>query len=273
VNPREQLYVLCWGAAAVVWAFCGARALAAQAAKRGDRLPRGRVAALFACTIGVGLVGAKLHFVAGAVSNAVVVDRVTTASALVRAPLVSGLRITGGLLAAGATLALAGPALLGRRLEALAILDALAPPVGIATAVGRLGCLAAGCCFGTPSELPWAITYGPTSRPYWNHVARGLLAEGAQHSLRVHPLPIYFVAAGLLATGTARLLGQSSQRDGAVTLWFTLVTAGARLAIEPFRETRLLETIVAQQWLSLGLVVAATVALVLRASGRTRQSA
>jgi phosphatidylglycerol---prolipoprotein diacylglyceryl transferase len=26
-------------------------------------------------------------------------------------------------------------------------------------ACGRLGCLAAGCCFGEPSEVPWAIAF------------------------------------------------------------------------------------------------------------------
>ncbi|MEW5724816.1 MAG: prolipoprotein diacylglyceryl transferase [Thermodesulfobacteriota bacterium] len=37
--------------------------------------------------------------------------------------------------------------------------DTLAPGLALGQAVGRLGCLAAGCCHGAPSNLPWAITF------------------------------------------------------------------------------------------------------------------
>ncbi|GIW98309.1 MAG: hypothetical protein KatS3mg111_1642 [Pirellulaceae bacterium] len=35
--------------------------------------------------------------------------------------------------------------------------DAFVVPVALAIAVGRLGCFSAGCCFGVPSEVPWAM--------------------------------------------------------------------------------------------------------------------
>ncbi|MBW2093170.1 MAG: prolipoprotein diacylglyceryl transferase [Deltaproteobacteria bacterium] len=37
--------------------------------------------------------------------------------------------------------------------------DIFAPGLALAQSVGRLGCLAAGCCYGLPSSLPWAITF------------------------------------------------------------------------------------------------------------------
>ncbi|PLX41161.1 MAG: prolipoprotein diacylglyceryl transferase [Deltaproteobacteria bacterium] len=43
--------------------------------------------------------------------------------------------------------------------EALTILDIAAPSVAIAHAVGRLGCFAAGCCYGSECTLPWAVTF------------------------------------------------------------------------------------------------------------------
>lgn len=37
--------------------------------------------------------------------------------------------------------------------------DSFVLPVASAIAIGRLGCFYAGCCFGTPTELPWAVTF------------------------------------------------------------------------------------------------------------------
>jgi len=38
--------------------------------------------------------------------------------------------------------------------------DSLAAPVAAAIAVGRLACFSAGCCYGTPTELPWGVDFG-----------------------------------------------------------------------------------------------------------------
>ncbi len=37
--------------------------------------------------------------------------------------------------------------------------DAFAPGLALGEAVGRLGCLAAGCCYGRPTDLPWGLTF------------------------------------------------------------------------------------------------------------------
>jgi phosphatidylglycerol---prolipoprotein diacylglyceryl transferase len=37
--------------------------------------------------------------------------------------------------------------------------DMIAPGLALGHGVGRLGCFAAGCCFGRPTDLPWAITF------------------------------------------------------------------------------------------------------------------
>jgi phosphatidylglycerol:prolipoprotein diacylglycerol transferase len=46
-----------------------------------------------------------------------------------------------------------------KKISLRATLDLLTPPVFIGLFVGRLGCLAAGCCWGKASNLPWAVTY------------------------------------------------------------------------------------------------------------------
>ena len=37
--------------------------------------------------------------------------------------------------------------------------DIFAPGISLGHAVGRLGCLAAGCCYGHPTDVAWAITF------------------------------------------------------------------------------------------------------------------
>src|SRR5829696_7657578 len=37
--------------------------------------------------------------------------------------------------------------------------DVFAPGIALGHIVGRLGCLLAGCCFGKPTSVPWAITF------------------------------------------------------------------------------------------------------------------
>src|SRR6185295_17903013 len=41
----------------------------------------------------------------------------------------------------------------------LPLVDRLIPAAPLACAVGRLGCLAAGCCWGIASTAPWALVY------------------------------------------------------------------------------------------------------------------
>jgi prolipoprotein diacylglyceryltransferase len=36
----------------------------------------------------------------------------------------------------------------------------LAAPIALGMAVGRVGCLLSGCCFGTPTSLPWGMDFG-----------------------------------------------------------------------------------------------------------------
>src|SRR5262245_58340136 len=37
--------------------------------------------------------------------------------------------------------------------------DTFAAPVAIAVSIGRLACFEAGCCYGTPTDLPWGVAF------------------------------------------------------------------------------------------------------------------
>ncbi|ACL03465.1 prolipoprotein diacylglyceryl transferase [Desulfatibacillum aliphaticivorans] len=44
-------------------------------------------------------------------------------------------------------------------MDAWKTIDILAPSVALGHAFGRIGCFFAGCCYGRPTDLPWAVTF------------------------------------------------------------------------------------------------------------------
>jgi phosphatidylglycerol:prolipoprotein diacylglycerol transferase len=59
----------------------------------------------------------------------------------------------------------------------LAMADLIAPSMMIGLALGRIGCLLNGCCYGGPTDWPWAVTFPQGSPPYMDQVSRGELIE------------------------------------------------------------------------------------------------
>jgi phosphatidylglycerol:prolipoprotein diacylglycerol transferase len=51
-----------------------------------------------------------------------------------------------------------------QRLPLLALADLIAPSLALGLAIGRIGCLMNGCCFGAACDYPWAVTF-PAGRP------------------------------------------------------------------------------------------------------------
>jgi phosphatidylglycerol:prolipoprotein diacylglycerol transferase len=59
------------------------------------------------------------------------------------------------------------------RLPLLAMGDLLAPGMVLGLAIGRIGCLMNGCCFGAVCDYPWALQFPADSPPYYAQVERG----------------------------------------------------------------------------------------------------
>jgi phosphatidylglycerol:prolipoprotein diacylglycerol transferase len=78
---------------------------------------------------------------------------------------------------------------LRHRLPPLAMADLIAPSLLAGLALGRLGCLLNGCCYGGESSLPWAVTFPPTSMPYLEQVAAGR-PLGLRFDTRAEVLPV-----------------------------------------------------------------------------------
>ncbi len=76
---------------------------------------------------------------------------------------IAGLNMYGGVL-----VAIAGTLLYCRwkKLSALEVFDYFSPALGLGLGIARIGCFLNGCCFGTPTHLPWGISFPPGSIPY-----------------------------------------------------------------------------------------------------------
>ena len=150
-----------------------------------------------------------------------------------------GLASTGGV--AGSVVAVWVVAWLARR-PLRELLDALAPAGILALAIGRVGCFLAGCCYGRPSDLPWAVVFpelGPPPR---------------------HPLQLYSAACDL---GLVLLLSRRAPVGGVARracVGFGVV----RFALEFLRDPVATDTLV-EGWLT--LAQAAALLLVVAALG------
>jgi phosphatidylglycerol:prolipoprotein diacylglycerol transferase len=168
--------------------------------------PSRALSACIAGTLGV-IVGGHLYYAldTGSLATAGPVDWVTR----------EGAGSWGGYL--GCTLAMAAY-LKWQRLEAWPYLDVLGSVGALAAAVGRWGCLLAGCDFGRITSVPWAVHYPPGSLAFRAHAASGTLPLEATQSLAVHPLTIYLSLNGLLVFLAVSAVWRRWRRVPGVTL-------------------------------------------------------
>jgi phosphatidylglycerol---prolipoprotein diacylglyceryl transferase len=107
-------------------------------------------------------------------------------------------------------------------------------PLGLG--FGRLGCLMAGCCFGAPSDVPWAMAFPWRSAASDEQFRDHLLASPKLWSLAVHPTQIYESAASLAIAAVCLLWVHGRKRyDGQVFAAFLALYAVARFFLEFLR--------------------------------------
>ena len=83
--------------------------------------------------------------------------------------------------------------LLVLKLPVRRFLDILAIGIVLVLGFGRLGCLMNGCCFGQPSDAPWAIRFPYASIPYQSQVYPDMDRNRAQPHLDI-PVEFYGVS-------------------------------------------------------------------------------
>ena len=101
--------------------------------------------------------------------------------------------------------------------------DVLAPSIALGYFFGRFGCLMNGCCYGRPTDVPWAIRFP------------GVPDEHETKGVPVHPTQIYesLLSIGLYA-GLAWLY-RRKRFDGQIFAIYLMCYAVLRSIVEVFR--------------------------------------
>ena len=105
--------------------------------------------------------------------------------------------------------------------------DVFAPGIALGHVIGRFGCFFAGCCFGKPTSLPWAITF---TDPF------AAANVGTPLNVPLHPTQLYEAGAEFLILALLLSTERMGRRFAGRTFWlYMLLYAVSRFFIEFFR--------------------------------------
>jgi phosphatidylglycerol:prolipoprotein diacylglycerol transferase len=113
-----------------------------------------------------------------------------------------------------------------KHLPVWTVADLAAPGIALGQAIGRLGCLSAGCCYGKPTHVPWGTTF---TDPYaYDNV-------GVPLNVPLHPTQIY-ESVGTLALFLF-LMWRLSRKHiaGQILMEYLILYSVLRFVIEFFR--------------------------------------
>lgn len=129
----------------------------------------------------------------------------------------------------------------------LAVADNMLPSVALGIGITRIGCFMAGCCYGKPCELPWAVHF-PHDAPAVRHFG----------PVAVHPSQLYASAGGFLIFGLLLLWERYSHRPGETMGRFLLLYGLHRFLVDFTRYYEPSQTMALgwsnNQWLSVILM-------------------
>lgn len=111
-------------------------------------------------------------------------------------------------------------------LPAWKVCDMAAPSVALGEAIGRFGCLAAGCCYGRQWHGPWAVTF--TDRFAHDQV-------GTPLGVPLHPTQLYLSLNAFLIFVVLSWAWKRRTYDGEVFWLYVLLYAISRGVLEIFR--------------------------------------
>jgi phosphatidylglycerol---prolipoprotein diacylglyceryl transferase len=143
-----------------------------------------------------------------------------------------------------------------QNLPVLATCDIFAPGIALGQAIGRIGCLSAGCCWGVGTHLPWAVTF---------HNPQAAELTGVPLGIPLHPTQLYESAADALIFLFLYWQIAKAHTAGTILGWYLALYSAARFVIEFFRfhEQGLHLGLSYTQWISLATLVAGIAMLIL----------
>jgi phosphatidylglycerol:prolipoprotein diacylglycerol transferase len=104
--------------------------------------------------------------------------------------------------------------------------DACAPGIALGNVLGRQGCFSAGCCWGKPTTMPWGMKF----------TELGHEITGVPTGVYLHPTQLYESFAMLIVFFLLLWLHRHRRFSGQVILFYALIYASGRFAIEFFRD-------------------------------------
>ncbi len=103
--------------------------------------------------------------------------------------------------------------------------DVFAPGLALGHGIGRLGCFAAGCCYGRPARLPWAVTYT-------NPEARNV---GVPLGIPLHPTQLYESFSEMIIAAALYILFRRRHADGQIIGLYLILYGTVRFLVEFLR--------------------------------------
>jgi phosphatidylglycerol:prolipoprotein diacylglycerol transferase len=131
-------------------------------------------------------------------------------------------------------------------------LDSLAAAVPLGQAVGRLGCLAAGCCYGASCGRPWAIVFRDPEAARF----------GTPLDMPLHPAQLYFCLSNLAVLAALLLYRRRRRFPGQLAALYFILEGLFRLALETWRGDYERGFWLGLSWLSTGRVTAVLFVLI-----------
>jgi len=142
-----------------------------------------------------------------------------------------------------------------QKLPVLQTCDIFAPGLALGHGIGRLGCFAAGCCWGRPTHAAWAVTFTDKAA-----------TTGVPLGIPLHPTQLYEAFAEavicLLLLGWLKRKPGAGSAIGLYLLLYGLVRFGVEFLRMHDSSNPLGGPFTLEQWISLGLAAAGVILFV-----------
>jgi phosphatidylglycerol---prolipoprotein diacylglyceryl transferase len=147
------------------------------------------------------------------------------------------------------------------RLPFFKFVDLMIPYMALAHAFGRLGCVAAGCCYGKPTEMAWGIHFPLGSMAHQGQQSAGLIGY-SDPTMPVHPTQLYEAGAELCMFWLLLMLRPHKRFHGQLFLVWLSAYPVIRSLIELFRGDKERGVFILSTSQYISIVVAAAAAAV-----------
>lgn len=138
------------------------------------------------------------------------------------------------------------------KLPFLTLADWFMTALALGHGIGRFGCLAAGCCYGRHTDLPWGIAFA---------------GDPSRHPTQVYEALLNLALFGVLVRFVLPRVADGRRRPGDGLAAYALGYAALRFAVEFLRgddRGAFVAGLSPSQWVALGAVAATLAALALR---------